>query len=106
MTVLPHAKGVAMARTPKITGAFQGAMPSTTPAGWRMPMAKLPGFEAMQAQQEAFLKAMTGGLKGGWPVGSSGPAREADTDKDDEAGLDEIKRQLQDLQTKLSKMGK
>jgi polyhydroxyalkanoate synthesis repressor PhaR len=69
------------------------------------PMAKLPGFEAMQAQQEAFLKAMTGGFKGGWP-GSSGPAREADGDKTDEAGLDEIKRQLQDLQTKLSKMGK
>ena len=70
------------------------------------PMAKLPGFEAMQAQQEAFLKAMTGGLKGGWTVGSSGPAREGHDDKDDEAGLDEIKRQLQDLQTKLSKMGK
>lgn len=70
------------------------------------PMAKLPGFEAMQAQQEAFLKAMTGGFKGGWP-GASGPAREDDeTDKNEEAGLDEIKRQLQDLQTKLSKMGK
>ncbi len=70
------------------------------------PMAKLPGFEAMQAQQEAFLKAMTGGFKGGWP-GASNPAREDDdTGKDEEAGLDEIKRQLQDLQTKLSKMGK
>lgn len=69
------------------------------------PMAKMPGFEAMQAQQEAFLKAMTGGFKGGWP-GSSGPAREDSADKDDEAGLDEIKRQLQDLQAKLSKMGK
>jgi polyhydroxyalkanoate synthesis repressor PhaR len=68
------------------------------------PMAKLPGFEAMQAQQEAFLKAMTSGFKGGWP-GTSAPAREAD-DTDDDAGLDEIKRQLQDLQTKLSKMGK
>ncbi|MDG1128161.1 polyhydroxyalkanoate synthesis repressor PhaR [Seohaeicola saemankumensis] len=70
------------------------------------PMAKIPGFEAMQAQQEAFLKAMTGGFKGGWP-GASNPAREDDeTDKNEEAGLDEIKRQLQDLQTKLSKMGK
>jgi polyhydroxyalkanoate synthesis repressor PhaR len=69
------------------------------------PMAKMPGFEAMQAQQEAFLKAMTGGFKGGWP-GSSGPAPDKGADKDDEAGLDEIKRQLQDLQTKLSKMGK
>lgn len=70
------------------------------------PMAKLPGFEAMQAQQEAFLKAMTGGFKGGWP-GTSAPARDDDeTDKNEEGGLDEIKRQLQDLQTKLSKMGK
>src|SRR5574343_1208883 len=43
MTVLPQARGVAMARTPKITGAFQGAMPNTTPAGWRTPMAKEPG---------------------------------------------------------------
>ena len=43
MTVLPQARGVAMARTPRMTGAFQGAMPSTTPAGWRTPMARLPG---------------------------------------------------------------
>jgi polyhydroxyalkanoate synthesis repressor PhaR len=28
------------------------------------PMAKLPGFEAMRAQQEAFFKAMTGGFPG------------------------------------------
>jgi hypothetical protein len=43
ITVLPQASGVAMARTPRMTGAFQGAMPSTTPAGWRMPIARLPG---------------------------------------------------------------
>ena len=43
MTVLPQASGVAIARTPRITGAFQGAMPSTTPAGWRIAMARLPG---------------------------------------------------------------
>ena len=35
ITVLPHASGTAMARTPKITGAFHGAMPRTTPAGCR-----------------------------------------------------------------------
>ena len=29
------------------------------------PLAKMPGFEAMQAQQEAFIKAMTGGKWGG-----------------------------------------
>ncbi len=42
-TVLPQASGVAIARTPRITGAFHGAMPSTTPAGWRRPIARLPG---------------------------------------------------------------
>jgi polyhydroxyalkanoate synthesis repressor PhaR len=69
------------------------------------PIAKMPGFEAMQAQQEAFMKAMTGGLKG-WP-GASGPAREDDAAKSSgDEGLDEIKRQLHELQTKLSKMGK
>src|SRR6185436_7572691 len=43
MTVLPQASGMATARTPRITGAFQGAMPYTTPTGWRCAMARLPG---------------------------------------------------------------
>lgn len=64
------------------------------------PMAKMPGFEAMQAQQEAFLKAMTSGLGKQW--GSSGPAKDAEGDDN----LDAIKKQLADLQSKLSKMGK
>lgn len=73
------------------------------------PMAKMPGFEAMQAQQEAFLKAMSGtwGAQGGTGAGKDGDkegAKAAD-DKDDE-GLDEIKQQLADLQAKLSKLGK
>ena len=34
-TVLPQASGIATARTPRITGAFHGAMPTHTPAGWR-----------------------------------------------------------------------
>jgi polyhydroxyalkanoate synthesis repressor PhaR len=73
------------------------------------PMAKMPGFEAMQAQQEAFLKAMSGtwGAQGGAGAGKDGDkegAKAAD-DKDDE-GLDEIKQQLADLQAKLSKLGK
>ena len=43
--MLPQAIGIAMARVPRITGAFHGAMPSTTPAGWRMPMASaMPGL--------------------------------------------------------------
>ncbi len=31
---------MAMARTPRMTGAFHGAMPTQTPAGWRTPIAK------------------------------------------------------------------
>ena len=53
-------------------------------------------LEAMRAQQEAFFKAMTGGMM----TGSSGPAKE---DGDD---LGEIKDQLAALQEKLSKMSK
>ncbi|WP_210527099.1 polyhydroxyalkanoate synthesis repressor PhaR [Rubellimicrobium arenae] len=40
------------------------------------PMTKLPGFEAMRAQQEAFFKALTGGLSG-----TSGPQKDEDEDK-------------------------
>ena len=64
------------------------------------PIAKLPGFEAMQAQQEAFMKAMTGGL---------GSAKAKDTDAGDATegeDLDDIKKQLAELQAKLSKMSK
>lgn len=74
------------------------------------PMAGMPGFEAIQAQQEAFLKAMTGGISGNW----SGPSKETAT-KDKDAGktsrpetddLDAIKTQLAELQKKLSKLDK
>jgi polyhydroxyalkanoate synthesis repressor PhaR len=67
------------------------------------PMAKMPGFEAMRAQQEAFLKAMTGGMSGQW----SGPGPDPDAEGGDKSAseeLDDIKRQLADLQSKLSKM--
>ena len=65
------------------------------------PMTKVPGFQAMQAQQEAFLKAMTGNM----PGHPSAPAQEGESsgDKDD---LDAIKKQLAALQEQLSKMGK
>ncbi|MBY6067088.1 polyhydroxyalkanoate synthesis repressor PhaR [Leisingera aquaemixtae] len=65
------------------------------------PMSKMPGFEAMKAQQEAFLKAMTGGFgAGGWTGGS------AEEEKSESSGedLDDIKKQLAALQEKLSKM--
>lgn len=67
------------------------------------PMAAMPGFEAMRKQQEAFMKTFMGGIPG-W--GSSGPAPEqaesGGASKDDE--LDQIKKQLAELQKKLSKL--
>lgn len=70
------------------------------------PIPTMPGFEAMQAQQEAFLKAMTGGIQQPWS--SSGPAPEGATEEagGDGENLDAIKQQLAELQDKLSKMGK
>ncbi len=63
------------------------------------PMAQIPGFEAMKAQQEAFLKAMTGGFGGGWTGGGEdGAGIEGEED------LSAIKRQLAELQEKLSKL--
>jgi polyhydroxyalkanoate synthesis repressor PhaR len=59
------------------------------------PLAAMPGFEAMRAQQAAFFKAMTGGII----PGTTGPEKEADD-------LGEIKEQLAALQEKLAKMGK
>ncbi len=65
------------------------------------PMSQMPGFEAMQAQQQAFLKAMTGGLSGNW----SAPDKEDSDDKPEQKeDLDDIKKQLADLQQKLSKL--
>ncbi len=68
------------------------------------PMAAVPGFEAMRAQQEAFLKAMTGGMMGAGstPQPDAPPAAESGETED----LDEIKAELAALQAKLSKMGK
>ncbi len=65
------------------------------------PMTKMPGFEAMKAQQQAFLKAMTGGMARSW----SGPSVEEGEDSAEPAeDLDEIKRQLAELQDKLSRL--
>jgi len=67
------------------------------------PIARMPGFEAMQAQQQAFLKAMTGGMMGG----ATGQRDAADKPEDGPAeDLDEIKAELAKLQAKLAKMGK
>jgi polyhydroxyalkanoate synthesis repressor PhaR len=65
------------------------------------PMSQMPGFDALQAQQQAFMKAMMSS----WPGAASGPQPDegdesAGSDKGEE--LDEIKKQLADLQKKLS----
>jgi polyhydroxyalkanoate synthesis repressor PhaR len=66
------------------------------------PIAKVPGLQAMQAQQEAFLKAMTGGWTSGGiaPKPAEPKAASPETSED----LDAIKKQLSDLQDKLSKL--
>lgn len=61
---------------------------------------QIPGFEALQAQQEAFLKAMTGGM-GSVGQNWSGPKQEPREEAED---LGEIKKQLAELQEKLSKL--
>jgi len=64
------------------------------------PLAKMPGFDAMQAQQEVFLKAMTGGWKGTAPAPETDKKPQGDSAED----LAAIKRQLAELQDKLSKL--
>jgi polyhydroxyalkanoate synthesis repressor PhaR len=73
------------------------------------PMARMPGMEAMRAQQEAFMKAMTGGIGG--LSGMSADAAKKDAAKKPGAAsgggdLDDIKAQLAELQRQLAKMGK
>jgi len=74
------------------------------------PMANMPGFDAMRAQQEAFLKAMTAGST---PFGMSGPAPDdgasegqGEAPAKSSKELDEIKSQLAALQEQLAKMNK
>jgi len=64
------------------------------------PIAAMPGFEALKAQQEAFLKAMTGG----WASASSGSARDDEDEGADRAELEDIRRELAELQRKLSQL--
>ena len=60
------------------------------------PMSKMPGYDAMKAQQEAFIKAMTGGMSG-WSAPAPEPA-------EDEEDLEAIKKQLAELQATLDKL--
>jgi polyhydroxyalkanoate synthesis repressor PhaR len=68
------------------------------------PMAKMPGFELMQAQQKAFMKAMTGGLAGAGAWGPTSGSDDAEKDDGEGEDLDAIKKQLSELQDKLSKL--
>jgi len=65
------------------------------------PMVSMPGYEAMKAQQQAFMKAMTGGMggMGNWKAPEEGDERGPDD-------LDDIKSQLAELQAKLDRMEK
>ncbi len=65
---------------------------------------KIPGMEMMQAQQAAFLKAMTGGISGGWTGGAAAEDSEEPPKPDSTEDLDAIKQQLAELQAKLSKL--
>jgi ubiquinone biosynthesis protein UbiJ len=72
-------------------------------------MTGVPGFEAIQAQQEAFLKAMTGGMGSQWSGPSPDETDEAPKKKEaasESEDLDAIKTQLAELQKKLSKLDK
>ncbi|REC55924.1 polyhydroxyalkanoate synthesis repressor PhaR [Rhodosalinus sediminis] len=65
------------------------------------PMSAVPGYEAVRAQQEAFLKAMTGGSVGGL----SGPQPEGRaTESDEKQELEEMRRQLAEMKSKLDKL--
>jgi polyhydroxyalkanoate synthesis repressor PhaR len=64
------------------------------------PMAKMPGFEALQRQQQAFMKSMMAGWQGdGDETETAAP--EKPSDREDLAA---IKKQLAELQAKLSKL--
>ncbi|MEM7597521.1 MAG: polyhydroxyalkanoate synthesis repressor PhaR [Pseudomonadota bacterium] len=69
------------------------------------PLSGMPGMEAVQAQQQAFLKAMTGAMPG-MSTTPSTPEDIVEPEEEPEEELDEIKKQLSDLQDKLSKMSK
>ena len=72
--------------------------------GAMSPLSGMPGFEAMQAQQEAFLKAMTSGFSTR-PDDPPKPEPFA-ADPSDTSDLQTIKSQLADLQAQLEKLSR
>ncbi len=67
-------------------------------------MSKMPGFEAMQRQQQAFLESMMAGWTAMPGLKTTEPEAEAETTSDED--LTAIRRQLAALEAKLSKMGR
>ncbi|MFZ9684710.1 MAG: polyhydroxyalkanoate synthesis repressor PhaR [Gemmobacter sp.] len=73
------------------------------------PMTGVPGFEAMQRQQEAFLKAMMGAFVPGAATGHEGPAPDAAPPRGDGAPpakgdeIADIRAQLAALQARLAR---
>ncbi|MFN7224825.1 MAG: polyhydroxyalkanoate synthesis repressor PhaR [Paracoccaceae bacterium] len=65
------------------------------------PMAAMPGFDLMRKQQEAFMKTMMAGVPG-WS--GSGPANDDAEVPATSDELAQIKKQLAELQKKLSKL--
>lgn len=70
------------------------------------PLSQMPGFDAMQKQQAAFLKSMMAG----WPAGTSPDAPQGKPEPAPEptqtaSELDDIKRQLAALQKQLEAKG-
>lgn len=86
------------------------------------PMASMPGFEALQRQQQMFLKAMMGGWRGGAsapepdeaedtaaqpappPAARSGKPAPKSPPTGDAEDMEEIRRQLAELQNRISKL--
>lgn len=105
------------------TGAAQSVVPEFLASSFEMlrsgqskivenmtsltPMGQMPGLKAMQEQQAAFFKAMTGG----WPAGVETTAPKPDAPADDDGikskeELDGIRKQLAEMQAMLAKMNK
>ncbi|WP_298430571.1 polyhydroxyalkanoate synthesis repressor PhaR [uncultured Jannaschia sp.] len=107
------------------TGAAQSVVPDFLASSFEMlrsgqskmlenmtainPIAQMPGFKAMQEQQKAFFKAMTGGwtapVEGGAAPGEL-PAEGSDAAPQSKEELDAIRKQLAEMQAMLSKMNK
>lgn len=66
------------------------------------PLAKMPGFDEMQRQQQAFMKSMMSGWPGVGKAGENPDPAPSDSRED----LSEIKAQLKALEEKLSRLNK